>query len=101
MAWRQIWRPFCYAFLLTLCVLGLVFSCVVIEYNTQRVRAGTADFGIQYTLEGGRLQVMLDGQCVTPTDMRLAGAVLPPPVRLLLALWQGQGRVLTLLLETP
>ena len=56
----SVGRTFFFAFVLSLCILGLLLSFVVIEYNIRRTTYGQVDFDISYTLEGG-VPVLTDG----------------------------------------
>ncbi len=85
---------------MTLCVLGLGLSFLVIEYNTRRVSEGMVDFGVRYAVEDGYPQVRVAGGRWPPVvNNRLVQAVLSPPLRVLMALWQAQNDALAYLLE--
>lgn len=94
---RLPWRTFFIAFILSLCVLGLVCSCLLIEYNIQQTSYGKVDFGLTYTIKNGT-------PVLTRTDTdetvillnadarQLVAPAVPSPLRLLAALVRGEIR---------
>lgn len=98
---RLPWRTFIAAFILTLCVLGLGGAFLLIEYNIQKTTYGGVDFGVTYTMEDGAPSVSIQEETVTvpPAVAQVCEAVLPPPVRLLIALWRGENDLAVTVLE--
>ncbi|MBQ4611939.1 MAG: hypothetical protein IJB26_00145 [Clostridia bacterium] len=90
---RRAWRTFIAAFILTLCVLALGCAFLLIEYNVQRTTYGTVDFGVSYTMQEGVPRVRIgedEPLAVPPRIARVCEAAVPPPIRLLVALWRGE-----------
>lgn len=50
---RASFRVFFIAFILSVCALGFVAACLIIEYNMQQTTYGKVDFGLSYTMEDG------------------------------------------------
>ena len=90
---RLPWRTFLTAFILTLCVLGLFAAFLIIEYNIQKTTKGQVDLGVVYTMENGIPTVRIsEGEPLTlpHAAAQVCEVVVPPPVRLLAALWRWQ-----------
>ncbi len=88
------WRSFWTAFILALCVLGMVCAFVVVDYNTRRVTYGQVDFEVTYTMQDGAPRITVGESVLTAPAADTAEGLLPPPLRLLVALWrQGNAAV--------
>lgn len=89
---RLPWRTFVAAFILTLCVLGLLCAFFIIECNIQQTTYGQVDLGVTYSLEDGVPIVCVDDETLTvpPAAEQIAEVAVPPPVRLFAALWQWE-----------
>ena len=90
---RLPWRTFLTAFILTLCVLGLLCAFLIIEYNIQQTTYGRVDLGVTYTLEDGIPAVRIGGGeplAVPSAVEQTAKVVVPPPLRLFAALWRWE-----------
>ena len=93
---RLPWRTFLVTFILTLCVLGLFLAFFVIECRIRQTTYGQVDLGVTYTVEDGVPAVTVDGDksLTIPTVVgRTADVVVPPPVRLLAALWRWENEL--------
>lgn len=66
---RRTASAFWATLLITLCVLGLGFACLLIECNIQKTTYGRVELGLSYTLESG-----------FPRLMRADGKPLPAPL---------------------
>ena len=96
------WRTFLAAFVLTLCVLGLLCAFFVIECHIQQTAYGQVDLGVTYTMQDGVPAVQVDSDPITapPALAQAAQIVTPPPVKLLAALWQWETEAAEWLWET-
>lgn len=91
-------RTFFVVFVLSLCVLGLLLSFLVIEYNIRRTTYGQVDVDLSYTLQEG-LPVLTDGAgeplWTLPEEWRQPlSALVDAPTRLLLWLYGRVGEML-------
>ncbi len=91
-------HTFFVVFVLSLCVLGLLLSFLVIEYNIRRTIYGQMDFDLSYTLQGG-LPVLTDGAgeplWLLPAAWRQPlETLVDAPTRLLLWLYGRAGEML-------
>lgn len=92
---RLPWRTFLTAFILSMCVLGLICACLLIEYNIQQTSYGRVDFGLTYAIENGTPLVTRTDTDETVTllsadTQQLAAPAVPAPIRLLAALVRGE-----------
>ncbi len=100
---RLPWRTFVAAFILTLCVLSLGCAFFVIECRIQQTTYGQVDLGVTYALEDGVPAIRVDGEeifSVPPAAEPIADVAVPPPLRLLAALWQWETEAAEWLWET-
>ncbi len=98
---RLPWRTFFAAFILSLCVLGLVLAFFVIECNIQQTTYGQVDLGVRYTLDNGAPAVTLHDKPLTlPAAEQTAQVTAPPPWRLLAALWRWETKAAQWVWET-
>ncbi len=86
--------PFCVAFILTSCVLGLLVAFAAIEWNTQRVLYGRAAPNIGYSVDEG-MPIMTDREgtplfSLDENQQQGLWALLPPAARATAALLRGQ-----------
>ncbi len=86
------WRTFWHTFILTLCVLGLISSFLLIEYNIRRTSYGQVDFGVHYSVTDGLPTVTVDGEVwKAPAAVATVEEIaVPAPLRLLAVLWQWE-----------
>ncbi len=90
---RLPWRTFFTAFILSLCMLGLLCAFLIIEYNIQQTTYGRVDLGVTYTVEDGIPAVQIDGAEPLTVPLAVGQAceiAVPPPVRLFAALWRWE-----------
>lgn len=89
---RLPWRTFLTAFILSLCVLGLLCAFFLIECHIQQTSYGQVNFGVTYAMENGIPVVCVDGKPFATPDAlaSFADVAAPPPVKLLAAVWQWE-----------
>lgn len=89
---RLPWRTFLSAFVLSLCVLGLLGAFFVIECRIRRTVHGQVDLGVTYVMVDGVPAVRVDGEplAAPPAATQIAEVAVPPPVRLFAAVWQWE-----------
>ena len=95
---RRIGGSFLIGFCLTLCVLGLVEACLLIESNIRQTTYGRVEPGVTYTLEEGQLCLRLTdtGEAIQliPEGMREAlGSLVSAPCRITGGLLRQGSRV--------
>lgn len=83
---RLPWRTFFTAFILTLCVLGLLLAFFFIECRVRLATYGRMDLGVTYTLDGGAPVITLaergETLAVPPVVGQTVDAFVPPSLRL-------------------
>ncbi len=89
---RLPWRTFFVAFILSLCVLGLIAAFFIIECRIQQTTYGQIDLGMTYVIDNGTLALSLHDKPLTvPTAIeQTARVTIPPPWRLLGDVWQWE-----------
>ena len=83
---RLPWRTFFVAFILTLCVLGLLLAFFFIECRVRLATYGRMDLGVTYTLDSGAPVITLaergETLAVPPAVGQTVDAFVPPSLRL-------------------